>query len=171
MEMVAQRVRPAPSTQASRHSGRPAKTGVWSGGGLSALLIVAGAAPFVAGLVASRSKIAMRVAGLSACPLRALTGVPCPSCGATRTFVAVAGGDGEWRRGNAPLVWYAAALVAAGVTLAALPPDRRDALAESAHSASAWLRRHPALAAAAVIALSVPPWLVARHVAAGEGLR
>ncbi|MBF2097305.1 MAG: DUF2752 domain-containing protein [Gloeomargaritaceae cyanobacterium C42_A2020_066] len=36
-----------------------------------------------------------RIPGLT-CPLRALTGVPCPACGLTRSLMALARGRGRW---------------------------------------------------------------------------
>ena len=63
------------------------------------------------------------------CPIRSLTGVPCPGCGLTRATVALV--RGEWRESLAahafaPLLL--AAVVAAAVA-AMLPEARREAFA------------------------------------------
>ena len=63
------------------------------------------------------------------CPIRSLTGVPCPGCGLTRATVALV--RGEWRESLAahafaPLL-LAAVLVAAVTAL--LPEARREAFA------------------------------------------
>lgn len=44
--------------------------------------------------------------GLPACPLKALTGIPCATCGLTRCIVAL--GQGHWR---AAFHWHPAAVV------------------------------------------------------------
>ncbi len=43
-------------------------------------------------LGAAAYRFDLRVPGLQ-CPIRALTGIPCPTCGMTRSFVAIAHGD------------------------------------------------------------------------------
>src|SRR5215213_9374081 len=49
--------------------------------------------------------------GPAVCPFRALTGVPCPLCGATRAFVLAGHGDGRWLDYGAVWVLAAAALL------------------------------------------------------------
>ncbi len=67
-----------------------------------------------------------------ACPIKSISGVPCPTCGATRAAVALAGFDPLAALGLNPLValaWMglvvggiaALALVAAGQSLPSLP--------------------------------------------------
>lgn len=85
--------------------------------------------------------------GISLCPLKRFTGVPCPTCGTTRAVLLALRGDFADAFAMQPLCM--ALLVAAGpVALAAsrLPRFRR-ALASAARSPLAW-----ALAALAIAA-------------------
>lgn len=54
--------------------------------------------------------------GAILCPFRALTGLPCPLCGATRAFVAFGHGDGSWIQFNG--YWVLLSLVVIAVALA-----------------------------------------------------
>lgn len=54
----------------------------------------------------------------SVCPFAAVTGVPCPWCGATRAFVLAGHLDGRW-------LDYGAVWVLAFAVLALVPPARR----------------------------------------------
>ena len=98
-----------------------------------ALLAGAGLAPFAAG-----AALGPDGSGLP-CPFRAVTGLPCPLCGASRAFGLVARGDGDWVRYGA--VWV---VVAAVTVLAALlrwrPPWH--ALPAAAAVAWAWALAH-----------------------------
>jgi len=119
---------------------------------------IAGCAPFVAGYLLSRSGRASTVARAVKCPLLTLTGYPCPSCGGTRAFASVAAGDGRWRDYNAPLVWYAVALIASAIGLAAMPRQRRNAIATMLSARQATLRAHPVATLAACLVVAIPPW-------------
>ena len=44
------------------------------------------------------------VAGIRVCPLRSLTGLPCPTCGATRAVLALACGDWQTAWFHHPLL-------------------------------------------------------------------
>lgn len=48
--------------------------------------------------------LASHVAGIGICPLRRLTGIPCPTCGATRAALALAQGELAAALGFHPLV-------------------------------------------------------------------
>jgi hypothetical protein len=75
-------------------------------------LVAFGCAPFVAGAIVP----ADGDTGLF-CPLRELTGLPCPLCGATRAFALAARGDGRFLDYNAVWVVVAALLIVAGVVV------------------------------------------------------
>jgi hypothetical protein len=78
-----------------------------------AALTAAGLAPFAAGaaLPAGGDGIG------PACPFRALTGLPCPFCGATRAFVLAMRGDGSFVHYNAAWVLLAALAVLLGAAV------------------------------------------------------
>jgi Protein of unknown function (DUF2752) len=82
-------------------------------------LTVLGAAPLVAGALVPVSAVSGD--GLL-CPFRALTGLPCPLCGATRAFVHAGHLDGAWLDYGAVWVLAALALVAAGLAGRRLSP-------------------------------------------------
>lgn len=69
---------------------------------------VAGLAPFAAGALLPVHAV---MAGPALCPFRALTGAPCPLCGATRAFVLAAHLDARWLDYGA--VWVVAFAVVA----------------------------------------------------------
>jgi hypothetical protein len=78
---------------------------------LGAVLVGAGCLPFAVGALAGRDG---DTGLLPECPFRALTGLPCPLCGATRAFALAVRGDGGWTAYNAPWVVLAVLLVATG---------------------------------------------------------
>lgn len=73
-------------------------------------LLAAGCAPFAIGALLPRDG----VDALPSCPFRALTGLPCPLCGATRAFAHAARGDTAFLDYNAVWVFVALALMLAG---------------------------------------------------------
>lgn len=75
-------------------------------------LLVAGVAPLVAGALIPVDAV---LDGPQLCPFQAVTGAPCPLCGATRAFVLFAHADGRWLDYGAVWVLVALALVAAGI--------------------------------------------------------
>jgi hypothetical protein len=75
-------------------------------------LLAIGALPLAAGALVPPAAV---LDGTPLCPFRALTGVPCPFCGASRAFVLFGHGDGRWLEYGAVWVVVALALVALGV--------------------------------------------------------
>lgn len=72
-----------------------------------------GAAPLAAGALTPPAAV---LDGTSLCPFRALTGLPCPMCGATRAFALFGHADASWLDYGAVWVVVAVALVVAGLT-------------------------------------------------------
>ncbi len=79
---------------------------------LRSAYIAAGAVPLAAGAALSVSSV---MDGPLLCPFQAVTGLPCPLCGATRAFVLFGHGDGRWIDYGAVWVAVAVALVALGL--------------------------------------------------------
>jgi len=75
-----------------------------------AALLAAGCLPFAVGALAPADGDLL---GFT-CPFRALTGVPCPLCGATRAFALAARGDAGFTSYNAVWVIVAALAIVAG---------------------------------------------------------
>jgi hypothetical protein len=76
---------------------------------LGALLVGLGCLPFAVGALVGRDG-----SPVPECPFRALTGLPCPLCGATRAFALAVRGDGGFTAYNAPWVGVAALMVLVG---------------------------------------------------------
>ncbi len=129
--------------------------------GLSARLFVLGLAPFIGGWVLSRSRRTAATLRLVPCPVRAVTGLPCPACGGTRTFTALAEGRSAWRSGNAPLVLYAAGLTVAGVVLRVAPKSLRREIVAGVAGALEEMRRRPGPTIAIALLAALPPWIAA----------
>jgi hypothetical protein len=79
---------------------------------LNRTFLATGTAPFAIGALLPVHAV---LEGDALCPFRALTGAPCPLCGATRAFVLAMHGDGRWLDYGAVWVVAAAALVAIGL--------------------------------------------------------
>ena len=120
-----------------------------------------GSAPFIGGYLLSRRGWLSAVGSAFPCPIRALTGHPCPSCGGRRAFAAVASGDRQWREYNAPLVYYSAALVIAAITLAVVPEQERNSIAAKVRQHRAELRTRPLATLVACLLVALPPWVAA----------
>jgi len=91
------------------------------------------------------------------CPLRTLTGVPCPFCGMTTATVAVCHGDWAGAAAANPLVYLVAALVAGTIPVLLA---RAAGLAPRPRPWPAARRRRAGWAMAAVAGLS---WLFQLH--------
>lgn len=84
-----------------------------------AVLVATAAAPFAIGRVGGSLITGDGIlAGHVVCPLRALTGVPCPLCGATRSVVLASRGDAAFLTLNPVWVVVLAALALGGAALA-----------------------------------------------------
>ena len=95
--------------------------------------------------------------GAALCPFRALTGVPCPLCGATRAFVYFFNGDGRFLDYNwAWLVLWAGCWSGAG----ALRP-RRARPPPWGPRGGATAVRAPAVAGRALLLALLPFWALA----------
>ena len=136
--------------------------------GLSTRLIALGVTPFIGGFVLSRFGRAASTLSLLPCPVRAVTGVPCPACGGTRTFTALAEGRSAWRKGNAPLVLYAAGLTLAGIALRAAPRRRRDKVEAGVAGLLEEMRRRPGLTVGMALLVALPPWIAALRMEGGR---
>lgn len=75
-------------------------------------LIAVGAVPLVGGALVPTGAV---MDGPLLCPFQALTGAPCPFCGATRAFVLFGHGDARWLDYGAVWVLAAVALVLVGL--------------------------------------------------------
>jgi hypothetical protein len=93
------------------------------------------------------------------CPLRALAGIPCATCGMTHAFVALARGDAGSAWDASPL----GALLAGAVWLLALADALRLAVNAPLPAPGPRLAR-AAAAAGAVALIANWAWLVAREV-------
>jgi hypothetical protein len=93
-----------------------------------------------------------------ACPARVLLGVPCPTCGMTRAFVALAHGD----VGGALAASPAGAVLAAGAWLLAVLDVVRLAAGRSLPAVSPRLARAGVAAGIALLALGWA-WMLARE--------
>lgn len=89
------------------------------------LVLVTACLPFLAGRLAAATGLDTGSSAL--CPFRAVVGLPCPFCGATRAFALAADGNPDFLRYNG--VWVIAAGIAAGIGVVLLAvPLRTDRL-------------------------------------------
>lgn len=101
------------------------------------------------------------VAGLPACPLLALTGLPCPACGGTRAVHLLLDGDPDFVRYNP---FWALALVLAGGWSALLVWRRARGRAPAGprvRAVLAWMRDRPAAIAMATVTVAASAWVTA----------
>lgn len=105
--------------------------------------------------------VGVEQAGSALCPFRALTGVPCPLCGATRAFVYFFNGDGRFVDYNwAWLVLWAALLAWGVAALLRLRAGRPPPLGPLRGGATA-VRAHPLLLVGALLLALLPFWALA----------
>jgi hypothetical protein len=130
------------------HAVRARSRTLEAGVGVAALAVLPAAASW-----ALWHPVAVEHAGPAVCPFRALTGLPCPLCGATRAFVYFCNGDGRFLHYNWGWLMVWAALLGWGVAaLVALRRGRPPPLGP--------LRAHPRLLWALPLLL-LPLWAVA----------
>jgi hypothetical protein len=90
---------------------------------LGAGLVAAGGVPLALGAVIPPSAV---LDGPDVCPFRAVTGIPCPLCGATRAFVLAGHGDGAFASYGAFWLVVAAVCVVLGLAVLARTVDAED---------------------------------------------
>jgi hypothetical protein len=95
-------------------------------------LLLAGAAPFVFARLEFSPDTEPRSRFFSwRCPIRALTGIPCPGCGATRAFIdASHTGQVSFDKGNATWPVMALAASSVGAALVCAPADSAEQLSQ-----------------------------------------
>lgn len=93
--------------------------------------------------------------GTVLCPLRAMTGVPCPFCGATRAFVAFTHGE-PWMQFNGYWVIVGLAIVIGALVIAAVGAATRGRYPRL-RARAAPLR--PAVMLGLLAALALPGWI------------
>jgi len=101
------------------------------------------------------------VARLWACPLLQATGVPCPACGATRSFVYFAQGDTRFLDYNWMWLIIWGGLIAFLLLLLVHRLRHTPRLGRAGTAAATTLRKRTWLAVALPFALLIPAWAVA----------
>lgn len=123
---------------------------------MPAAVLAASLAPLAAGALIPQH--VMDGDGAVLCPLRAMAGVPCPLCGATRAFVAAGHGDTEFLSFNG--YWVLLSLGAAAVAAAVLLSDSSaERVSQMLAGVRKTLRTSPALALLALVLLGAPGWI------------
>ena len=88
---------------------------------------------------------------LPACPFRSLTGIPCPTCGATHVALALLNGDLRAALGANPLAALAAVAFIVGGVLAPIWAFTRFPMPELAAPLPRWVR-------AAIVTVLLAGW-------------
>ena len=98
---------------------------------------------------------------LPGCPVLAITGLPCPTCGGTRAVHLLFEGDPDFLRYNP--VWAVVVAVAwAGAAVLAWRTLRgKTPIATTMAPALAWVRARPAVLVATAGALAAAGWVMA----------
>lgn len=132
---------------------------------IALVLIILGAAPFLAGRllywIAEDGVIIGLTAFRQPCPWHELTGIPGPLCGATRAFVHIMHGSPDFLRYNWVWLIYFFCVLLAGAGLGMTHACSSRRVGDTFAALIACARRRPAaLSVLGVLAL-IPPWLVA----------
>jgi hypothetical protein len=98
---------------------------------------------------------------LPECPLLAMTGVPCPTCGATRTMTHLLQGNPDFLHYN--VVWAVVAFLVSALAACAAVQSHKDRsrLVSRGHAALEFAAARPAVVVAATLALALAGWLMA----------
>jgi hypothetical protein len=117
-----------------------------------AAITAAAALPFAIGRLGSGLIVGhdAALAGLVLCPFRAVTGIPCPLCGATRSVVLFSHGDAAFLQYNPFWVGVLLALAGLGAVLVLAGGVRRRELLRR--------RPRPAVVRAVVVACLAAGW-------------
>lgn len=126
--------------------------------GAGAALLTLGALPFAAGVASNALGLGTAGAPKLVCPMAAATGVPCPFCGASRSFRRAVLGDPAFLTFNPFWVVIAGLMIVAGLTLIVRRRRSREA---SAHRAPLRLRVAVGAPLGLIVAAVVGGWCVA----------
>lgn len=124
-------------------------------------LLLGGVAPFAAAALLNLAGVSERPRARLPCAIRAVTGVPCPSCGSTRAFLLFMRGDPRWRSYNSVWPIYAVTVAAAGAALLLLPGEASQrALDRLRRRVPPQLKRRW-LASVVAVSVAAPAWAIA----------